>query len=305
MSIIQAMQEGRYQGIVLLFEKICMIIPDKIYLKMIYRIRLGKKLNLKNPKTYNEKLQWLKLYDRKPIYTDLVDKAKVKGYVASKIGAEHVIPLLGVWDSFDEINFDELPERFILKCNHDSGSFAICKDKATFDKEAAKKKLNRALKRSYYWSGREWPYKNVERKIIAEEYIDSLGKPNSIEYKMLCNNGRMDCTTICGGIAHSKLSARTNDFYDRDFKPLPFWSFYRHSEHPATEKPACLDEIIEYCEILAEGIPHVRIDFYEVEGQVYFGEMTFFTWGGFNKFVPEEWDEIIGGYIELPKEKTR
>lgn len=304
MKLVEIVQYQPVRTIYMVFEKLCTLLPDALYLKMMYRLRLGKKLNLKNPQTYNEKLQWLKLYNQKPEYTTMVDKYAVKEYVAGKIGAEHVIPCIGVWNSFDEINFDELPDKFILKTTHGSGGFVICKDKQNFDKDTAKKTLTDSLKRNYFWGGREWPYKNVPRRIIAEPLIESLGKPESLEYKLTCFGGKVGFSTICKGIAHDKLNVRTNDFYDPDFKPLPFWSFYKHSENPITEKPACLDEMIRYAEILSEGIPEVRVDFYCIDDIVYFGEMTFFTWGGFNKFEPKEWDYKLGQMIELPKEKT-
>lgn len=301
MNIIELLQEGLLRKFYLMAERCASVIPDKIYLKIVYYIRLRKKLKLTPPVTLNEKLQWLKLYDREPRYTNMVDKYAVKKLVADLIGEDHVIPVLGVWEHFDEIDFDELPDQFVLKCTHDSGSVIICRDKKIFDVKKARKKMESALKRNYFWGGREWPYKNVPRRIIAEPFIPSLGNEDSKEYKITCFNGRFGFTTICTGKAHDKLSVRKNDHYDAEFKPLPFWSYYEHSGHPVVEKPVELDEIIEYAVKIAKGIPYLRVDFYVINDQIYFGEATFFTWGGFNKFVPEEWDEKLGNMLDLPK----
>ena len=207
---------------------------------------------------------------------------------------------MGVWNKFDEIEFDKLPNQFVLKCTHDSGSYVICKDKNAFDKKKAKVKLEKSLKRNYFWGNREWPYKNVVPRIIAEPFIESLGKPESTEYKLTCFNGKVVFTTICTGIAHSKLNERKNDFYDRDFNMLPFWTYYKHSDNPIKEKPWFLDTMISYAEELGKDIPYVRVDFYLVDNKIYFGETTFFTWGGYLKMNPEEWDLKLGEMLELP-----
>jgi len=252
---------------------------DEKYLKRVFKMRMGCDLNLKNPKTFNEKLNWLKLYDRNPEYTSMVDKYEVKKYVAEKIGAEYVIPLLGVYNNFDEINFDELPEQFILKTTHDSGGFVICRDKKNFDVEAARKTLNKHLKINYYW-----------------------GKRESIEYKLSCFNGVAKLITICKGIAHTDFDKRTNDHYDRDLNPLKWYAYYKNSPVPV-QPPKEIHEIIEMSEKLAAGIPQVRVDSYLIDGKIYFGEMTFYTWAGFIRFNPPEWDEILGSWLELPKLK--
>lgn len=300
MNGVEALQKGVLRKIYLIIERCMSVIPDELYLKITYRVRVHEKLNLSPPVTFNEKLQWLKLHDRNPQYTNMVDKYEVKKIVGELIGYEHVIPTLGVWDRFDDIDFDELPDKFVLKCTHDSGSVYICRDKGSIDEKKLRRTFNSALKRNYYWGGREWPYKNVPRRIIAEPYITSLGNMNSREYKITCFGGKLGFSTICTGIAHSKLSVRKNDHYDRDFNMLPFWSFYEHSENPITEKPEELDTIIEFAEKISRGIPYLRVDFYYTDGGIYFGEATFFTWGGFNKFVPKEWDRILGDMIVLP-----
>lgn len=274
------------------------------YLKKMYKARLGRELNLDNPTRISEKLQWLKLYNRNPLYTSLVDKYDVKKYVTEKIGAEHVIPALGVWENAADVDISELPDQFVLKCTHDSGGFVICKDKSTFDLQAAKDKLGSRFSRNYYWGDREWPYKNVKPRIIAEPFIDSLGRPDSVEYKVTCMGGEVKFVTVCKGPAHQELWKRTNDHYDRDFKTMPWYTYYKPSNDILTEKPAFWDKLIEMSEQLSVDMPYVRCDFYVHEGKVYFGEMTFFTWGGFLIFEPDEWDEKLGEMLVLPEKRT-
>ena len=272
---------------------------DEEYINRLWKYRMDYPLNLDDPKTFCEKMQWLKLYDHNPEYTKLADKYEVKQIVADTIGSDHVIPLLGVWLDFDDIDFNELPDRFILKATHDSGTFVICKDKTKFDYKAARDRFKKAMNRNYYWSGREWQYKNIPPRIIAEEYIDSLGKPESVEYKLTCMNGELKFTTVCTGIAHSAFSDRTNDSFDRDLNHMPWYAYYKNSDKPIT-LPAELPQMIEYAEKLSQGIPYVRVDFYLVDGQIYFGEMTFNTWDGFLEFDPPEWDKKLGDMLVLP-----
>lgn len=274
---------------------------DEEYIKRLWKYKMGTELNLKNPTTLCEKLQWLKIYDHNPRYTKLADKYEIKKTVANIIGEEHVIPLLGVWDSFDEIDFAELPNQFVLKTTHDSGSFMVCKDKKTFDIKRARKRFKKALKRNFYWSGREWQYKNIPPRIIAEQYIDSLGQPDSVEYKLTCMNGEVKFSTVCTGIAHAGYEDRTNDHFDRNFKPMPWYTYYKNSTKPV-ELPVQIHDMIKYAEILSKDIPYVRVDFYLVDGNVYFGEMTFCTWDGFLIFNPPEWDTILGDMLELPND---
>lgn len=274
---------------------------DAEYLKKMYKARVGRELNLDNPKRISEKLQWLKLYYRRPEFTNMVDKYEVKKIVAEKIGSEYVLPTLKVWDRAEDIDVSDLPNEFVLKCTHDSGGFVICKDKSTFDVEAAKEKLGKRLKRNFFYGDREWPYKNVKPRIIAEPFVDTLGKPESVEYKLTCFNGHVGFSTFCGGIAHDEFKKRKNDHYDRDFKPMPWWTFYEPSGEYLTEEPEFLQEMIDIAEKLSEGIPYLRVDFYRHNGQTYFGEMTFYTWGGFLIFNPDEWDEKLGDMLELPE----
>lgn len=268
---------------------------DSRYLKLLYRVRVGRPLDLENPRTFNEKLQWLKLHDRNPLYTKLVDKAEVKQWVAERIGWDHIVPTLGVWNSFDEIEFDMLPERFVLKCTHDSGGLVICRNRATFNIDAARRKIGHALMRNFYWLGREWPYKNVRPRVLAEEYIDAV-TPEITDYKMMCFGGRARCAFTCTGRAENDLRV---DFFDLDWNHLPFTRHYPNADVPPTA-PARLKDMIALSERLAEDIPFVRVDFYEVAGELYFGEMTFYPGSGFEEFTPEEWDERLGSWIELP-----
>lgn len=271
-------------------------LDDATYLKMRYALKMGKRLDLDDPKTFNEKLQWLKLHDRNPLYTTLVDKAAVKPWVAERIGWEHVVPTLGVWDSFDKIDFDELPERFVLKCTHDSGGLAICRDRATFDMDAARKKIEKSLRRNYYFHGREWPYKDVCPRVLAEEYLDSPATSEITDYKLMCFNGRARCAFTCTGRAGGDLRV---DFFDLDWNRLPFTRHYSASDVPP-EAPLRLHEMVGISERLAKGMPFVRVDFYEVAGETYFGELTFYPGNGMEEFDPEQWDEELGSWVTLP-----
>lgn len=272
---------------------------DEEYLRKAFKRYKGKDLNLDDPKTFCEKVQWLKLFDRNPAYNKMVDKYEVKGYVKDMLGEGiNVIPAYGVWDSFDDIDFEQLPNQFVLKCTHDSGGFVICTDKSKFNIGAARRKLNARLKKNFYKNGRQWVYKDIKPRILAEEYIPSLGKKDSVEYKLTCFDGKVGLITICQGIAHSSLSDRTNDNYDRDFNYLPFYAFYKNT-HPI-KKPEFMDEIIRVSEVLSQGIPQVRVDTYVIDGEIYFGEMTFYTWNGFITFTPDKWDKWLGDKIHLP-----
>lgn len=271
-------------------------------IKHLYKNKMGKKLNLKKPRTLCEKLQWLKLYDRKPEYTGMVDKYEAKSFVTNRVGVGHVIPTLGVWDHVDDIDFDKLPNQFVLKPTHDSGGLIICRDKSELDIAEAKRKLNNSLSNNFYYAGYEWPYKHVKPRIIAEPLIDQLGKPDSIEYKTTCFNGKVGFVTICRGIAHAEFDKRTNDHFDRDFKKMNWYTFYKPA-NVTPKKPEQWNELIVFCEKLAKGVPYLRVDTYIIDGKILFGEMTFFTWGGYMKFEPEEWDLKLGQMLELPKEK--
>lgn len=272
---------------------------DEKFLKIAYRARMGKRLNLKNPKTYNEKLQWLKLYDRKPEYTTMVDKYAVREYIKEKIGEEYLIPLLGVWDRFEDIDFEKLPNQFVLKCNHDSGGLVICKDKTTLDIELVEKKINNSLKKNYYFHGREWPYKEVEPKIIAEKYMVDESGDEIKDYKIMCFNGVPKVMLIVSD-RQTEGEETKFDFFDMEFNHLPVTKGHPHSKKEIM-KPQSFDEMKKVAEKLSAGIPHARIDFYDVNGKLYFGEITFFPASGFGAFKPEEWDYKFGSHIELSK----
>lgn len=276
------------------------IIPDKLYLKLKYRSRMGKKLNIDNPKTYNEKLQWLKLYDRKPLYTRMVDKYEAKIYAAKIIGEEYIIPTLGIWDNFDNIDFELLPERFVLKCTHDSGGLVICLDKSKFDKIGAKKKISACLKTNYFWHGREWPYKSVIPRIIAEEYMEDHDTQELRDYKFFVFNGVPKALFIA-----SERQGKTEtkfDFFDMQYNHLPFTNGHPNAEN-LPQKPTCFEEMKDLASKLSKGTPELRVDFYEVNGKVYFGELTFSHWSGFTPFEPEEWDYKFGSWIQLPDKR--
>lgn len=275
--------------------------PDDEYLIKKWKALMGTELNLDDPHTFNEKLQWLKLYDRKPEYTTMVDKYAVKQYVADIIGEKHIIPTLGVWDKFDDIDFNMLPNQFVLKCTHDSGGLVICRDKQHLDKNAAKKKLTESLKHNYYYAGREYPYKNVKPRIIAEKYMEDSKTAELRDYKFFCFDENVYCCLICSGRYSSKGLHFT--FFDRKYNVLPF-ECGCPSEKNGLPKPSQYDKMIELAEQLSQNIPFVRVDFYEIDGNVYFGELTFFPVSGYIQFDPEEWDLKLGNMLKLPEKKS-
>ena len=276
-------------------------LSDKTYLRLYFLCRLNKKLDLDSPKTFNEKLQWLKLYDRNPEYTKMVDKYEVKEYVSSIIGEEYVIPTLGVWNRFEDIDFDKLPNQFVLKCTHDSGGVIIVKDKEKLDKQSAKKKINKSLKRNYYYNGREWPYKNVKPRIIAETYMEDSKTKELRDYKFMCFGGKVKCSFCCTE-RYSEDGLKVT-FFDREWNVMPFERHYPKSSKEIL-RPQNYDKMIELSETLAKNIPFVRIDFYEINNQIYFGELTFYPGSGFEEFEPFEWDKKMGDMIKLPNKKN-
>lgn len=270
---------------------------DKQYLKIWYHNKMGYWMDFNNPKTFNEKLQWLKLYNRKLEYTTMVDKYAVKKYVSDIIGEQYIIPALGVWDSFDEIDFDNLPDQFVLKCTHDSGGLVICKDKSKLDKLVARAKIEASLNTDFYKLGREWPYKNVPRRIIAEEYMEDKETGELRDYKFFCFDGTVKWLFIATD--RQNHEEPYFDFFDMNFIHLPMKSGHPNAPIPPL-KPVTFDLMVQLCSKLSKNIPHVRIDLYEVNGMVYFGEMTFFHHTGRVQFEPSEWDEIFGKEIILP-----
>lgn len=283
--------------------RLSFLFPDKLYLKMIHRLELQKKLDLKNPETYNDKLQWLKLYCHRPEFTMMADKVAVKPFVADRIGAEYVASLLGVWDRVEDIDWESLPQKFVLKTNHDGGNFGvvICKDKSSFNRAKAEKRLKASLHRNTYLLGREWPYKNIPRKVFAEEFIEDKGREELLDYKFYCFDGKVRIVFIASGRQTGKEVCI--DYYDTDGNHI---EGLRQS-HPNAPVPPAKPVHFELMKLLAEnlsvGIPHVRVDFYEANGKVYFSELTFFPYGGWAAFDPDEYDRLLGSYIHLPEQK--
>lgn len=273
------------------------VLPDKQYLCARYYFTFHERLNLKTPQTYNEKLQWMKLYDRNPLYTTLVDKYKVKKYVEDIIGKEHIIPTKGIWDSFDDINLDILPEQFVLKCTHDSGSVILCKDKSKFDEKAAKKHFEKYLKHDSFLGGREWAYKDVKPRIIAESLMVDDSGVGLKDYKFFCFCGQVKALFIATdrGIQGKDVKF---DFFDENFKHLPFTQ--GHQQAAVTPSmPENFEGMKKLAKKLSAGLRHVRIDLYNIKGKIYFGEMTFYHHCGFVPFDPMEWDYTFGSWIKI------
>lgn len=273
------------------------IVPDKAYIQMYYFAHFKRFCNLRNPETYNEKLNWLKLHDRNEEYTKLVDKYEVKEYIASIIGEDYIIPTLGVWNHFDDIDFEKLPNQFVLKCTHDSEGLVIVKDKNKLDKVAAKEKIEAALKQNFYYIGREWPYKNVKPRIIAEKYMEDHVDGELRDYKFFCFDGQPKAMFIASDRASDHVKF---DYFDLEFNHLDIKQKYPHAQN-TLRKPETFDKMIEFSKILSKGFPHVRVDFYEVDGRLYFGELTFYHFSGFMPFEPSKWDKTFGDWIHLPK----
>lgn len=276
-------------------------INPKKYIRKIFYKRVGYQLNLDSPTTYNEKLQWLKLYWHHPLLPTLVDKYAVKEYVSKQIGEQYIIPTLGVWDNVCEIDWESLPKQFVLKCTHDSGGLVICPDKTKLDKAAAISKLKNSLAQNYYYYGFEWPYKNVKPRIIAESYMRDSRLGDLPDYKFFCFDGEVKALFIATERNIKGVEVKF-DFYDPDFNHLPFTQGHPNSSG-VIAMPESFEEMKELASKLSKGFPHVRVDFYEIDGQVYFGEMTFFHHGGWTKFDPQEWDYTFGSWIKLPREK--
>ncbi len=275
------------------------VLSDKQVLSLKYWLVFHKKLNWNNPKTYNEKIQWLKLYGRTPINTIMSDKYAVKQYIKEIIGEQYVIPLIGVWNDPEQIDFDSLPEQFVLKCNHNSGlGMCICRDKSKIDIANTIKELNKGLKEDYFLPSREMAYKNIPHRIIAEQYMEDPETQELRDYKFFCFDGVPKVLFISSGRLNGEKSV-TFDFFDMDFGHLPITNGHPNAKI-TPGKPKCFDEMKHLAAVLSRGIPHVRVDFYEVGQKVYFGEFTFSHWGGFKPFEPKEWDIIFGEWIHLP-----
>lgn len=282
--------------IIYLLRRIAKQWDDEFYLKVIYFLTFRKKLNLDNPQTFNEKLQWLKLYDRRPEYTIMVDKYAVRKYVAEKIGNEYLIPLLGVWNDPDDIDFDSLPNQFVLKCNHDSGGICICKDKSKINIEKVKARLRKSLNHDYYKVAREWPYKNVPRRIIAEQYMEDESGYELKDYKIFNFNGSPKLIEV----DFDRFKSHKRNIYTIDWNFINLEIQYPSDSNKIIERPKQLDKILTLCQKLSEGIPHIRTDFYVINDKVYFGELTLYHGSGTEKFKPKEWDYKLGQLLQLP-----
>ncbi len=273
-------------------------IPDRAYLSLLFRGQFHKKLNFANPQTYNEKLQWLKLNDRKPLYHTIVDKYEVKSYVASKIGSQYVIPTLGVWDNPDEIDFESLPQKFVLKCTHDSGSTIVCHNKDLLDIKMVKKKLNGCLKRSTFWFGREWPYKDLKPRVIAEQLLESESENGLDDYKVLCFHGEPKLIEVHSG---RYTTHHTMEYYDTNWQRKDIQQTrYQMAEIPQM-MPSPLAEMLELSAELSKDFIHIRVDWYIIKSQLFFGELTFYDASGLVSFKDEKWDYEFGSWINLPK----
>ena len=273
-------------------------ISDEEFIKKAYLINTGRCLDLYNPVSYTEKLQWLKLYDHNPRYTAMVDKYAAKEIVASIIGAQYVIPTLGLWSSADDIDFEVLPNSFVLKCTHDSGSTILCKDKNNANLPKMRKKLKKYIKRNYYHCSREWPYKNVLPQIIAEPYMEDSEDRELRDYKFFTFNGEPRILYITQGRGNKEETVA--DFYDMEFNHLNIEVDHKMSKNPP-HPPQNFNLMKKLAKELSKGTPQLRVDFYEVNGKVYFGEMTFFHCSGFNLFKPIEWENKLGEWVKLPE----
>lgn len=278
-------------------------VPDNLFLKVRYRGEMNKPLNLRNPQTFNEKLQWLKLYDRNPEYTCMVDKCEAKKYVVSKLGEEYIIPTLGAWNRFEEIDLDKLPNQFVLKCTHDSGGLVVCKDKEKLDIEEARRKINQSLHNNYYYSGREWPYKNVKPRIIAEQYMEDQQEMELRDYKFFCFDGYVDNVML----AMDRGSGDTKFyFFNKNWELMRLNIRGKNAPKDFTlPKPNGIDKMFEIASELSKGMPFVRVDLYYCNGRIYFGELTFYPQSGFDANLLPETDEYLGKLIDLDKAYSR
>ena len=276
---------------------------DQKFLDLCFDYYLGKKINWKNPQTYNEKLQWLKIYDRQDSYTKMVDKYEAKEYVKNIIGEEYIIPTIGIYDKFESIDFEKLPQQFVMKCTHDSGGLVICKDKKNLNIKEAKRKINQCLKVNYFNCWKEWPYKNVKPRIIIEKYMTNDDSDGINDYKFFCFNGKVKLLFIATDRVNENEETKF-DFYDENFNHLPIKNGHPNALIPPS-KPLNFEKMKELAEILSKDIPHLRVDFYEINGKIYFGELTFSHWAGMVPFEPEEYDLILGNWIDISNIKPK
>lgn len=282
-----------------LAKKSLFFLPDKVYIQLYYRLRTGRKLNMKNPTTFNEKIQWMKFNYRFPLQSVVSDKLLVRNYVKEKIGKEYLIPLLGKWKKFDEIDFDTLPDQFVLKCNHDSGGLVVCRDKSALDYRKAKNKIEKSLKSNFYTIGREYQYRNIKPMILCEKFISENGKV-PMDYKIYCFNGKPDVILVCRNRFSNDSHKAEYLFYDQNWKFLPWIKGDEKKKDPKLPRPKNLDEMLEVAKKLSEDFIYARIDLYNVNGKIYFGEITLSPNSGFYSGLTEETDRILGEKIHIP-----
>lgn len=289
-----------YYGFELVLNQIARFVSDEHFIKWKYYLNFRKKLNLDNPQTYNEKLQWLKLFDRREEYTQMVDKYEAKKYVANLIGEEYIIPTLGVYHSFDEIDFDKLPNQFVLKCTHNSGGIIICRDKSVLDINKAKREMTKWLKKNPFWANREWPYKNVKPRLIAETFMSDgrTEETGLTDFKFFCFNGDVKFLYVSQGLEDHETAGIS--FFDLDGKRLPF----KRTDFRGIDSftpPENFEKMKDVAAELAKSVnnPFIRVDLYEISGKIYFSELTFFPCSGYLPFDPPEWDEKLGQLINI------
>ena len=299
-KILKGIRNPKSAFLYLLKFKISRLLTDSMYTRIKYYLKVGKKLNLENPQMFNEKLQWLKLNDRNNLYTTLVDKYEVREYIEKTIGSEHLVPLYGVFDSPKNINFDELPEQFVLKANHTSGDFFICKNKNEINQEELLKLLNSWMKREYFWVQREWPYKNVVPKIICEQLLVQDDTEELRDYRVFCFHGEPKFIAIDFSI-NDKNKVRRN-LYDLEWNLLDAQISYPQELEIKINKPEKLDEMLNFSREISRDLPHSRIDFYYIKGHIYFGEITFYHQAGFGMITPPEFDQKLGEWIKINNE---
>lgn len=286
------------KGLVRSAKRVLRLVPDRPYIQLYYLLKFGRLCDFRNPRTYNDKLQWLKLHYRDPEISSLVDKHEVKSYVSATVGPDYVVPTLGVWDAVEDIDVRTLPSQFVLKCTHDSGGILIVKDRDRIDLDDGLRELDKALKRDFYSEAREFPYKHVRPRVIAEPLLLDSISGDLRDYKFLCFNGKVRAMLIAAG--RSSGDPRFA-YFDADFRSLPFARAGYPSPRTLPPKPEHFEEMIELAERLSSPFPHVRVDFYQVDGQVLVGELTFTPDGGFARFIPEEWNDTLGSWLTLPE----
>lgn len=280
------------------WNRLAPVLPDELFLKVVFRYRVGYWPNLQNPKTFNEKLQWLKLHDKHPEYTQMVDKIEAKKIVASILGDKYIIPTLGIWDSVEDIDWESLPQQFVIKVTSDSGGIVVCKDKTKLNIENAKAKLKRGWGKNYYQFNKEYPYKDVKPSIIAEQYMEDESGYELKDYKFFCFDGEPKALFVATDRGKKDEDTKF-DFYDIEFNHLPFLNGHPNARVTPT-KPENYDEMVDVARKLSQGMCHVRVDLYNVKGKIYFGELTFFHWSGMTPFEPIEWDYTLGEMLKLP-----